>query len=165
MANRRASDPPAMFPRLEVNQGFLALVALVLWLLSLLPPLNLQQNTDPRHTKRAQVASVITDVKINGSDRPVTLGWGEPYAFSWASTNAEICDVVSPFPSAVTLNGASDVNPGEAFYYPTSSSPVILTFACANAGMISTDSVLVQFDVAPRRLMLATFLRLPEWRF
>lgn len=160
-AEQSVSSARPVCPWVENNRGLLAVIALALAVWQLFPLPNIPQAIEDSQALIADVAPVITDVKVNGLDGPVALGWGESYTYSWSSINADVCDVVSPFPSAVVLSGASEVDPGEAFYYPTASTPVTLSFTCQKNGLTSSDSVTILFEQRPPRLLFATLAQLP----
>lgn len=80
-------------------------------------------------TSYAQTA----DIKINGSDGPVTVGKNEPYVISWSASNVQNC-FVSPFISGGFSLSGSFVN--------TSRSPRTFKFMCTtSAGASVQDTV------------------------
>lgn len=90
--------------------------------------------------------NVITvDIKVNGSDGPVTLSSGESWNYSWTSAGATVCQLTSPTgTSGVTLAGnGGPINPDHP-WYPTAGQQITLVFNCSNGNESATDSVVVK---------------------
>ncbi|MDB5254273.1 MAG: secreted agglutinin [Parcubacteria group bacterium] len=83
------------------------------------------------------------DVKANGSDGPVTLNPGQTFTYTWVSTNATSCDLTSPSTTGLAINGTSLVIDSTHPYYPTTTTPTIITVTCTNGVAVATDSVVV----------------------
>ncbi len=84
------------------------------------------------------------DVKVNGSDGPVTLNSSDTYTYTWASTDALACDQTSPVTSGISTNGTSSVfDSSDTTFFPGTSTPVTITVSCSNTVGTSTDSVII----------------------
>ncbi len=92
----------------------------------------------------APITPPTIDVKVNGSDGPVTLSSGSTYTYTWNSTNSTACQQVSPTVSGVTLNGVSSVIDSSNPFYPSTSTPVTITITCTNGTVNASDTVVVQ---------------------
>jgi hypothetical protein len=89
-------------------------------------------------------AAPTADIKVNGQDGTVTIAAGTSFTYTWTSTDATACQATSPITSGITLSGTSaPMNPGDQ-YYPTASTPTVLTIVCTNGTQNATDSVTVQ---------------------
>ncbi len=86
---------------------------------------------------------VTVDVVANGSDGPVILNNGQPYVYTWNSTNATYCEQTSPISSGISVAGTSlSIAPGHPFY-PANDSSVTITIICTNSTSTATDSVII----------------------
>ncbi|MDO8680203.1 MAG: hypothetical protein Q7R30_16920 [Acidobacteriota bacterium] len=83
---------------------------------------------------------------VNGQSGTVVLASGDPYFYSWRTTDQTTCEITSPFPSGSTLRGVSSlVAPGSMYYYPTADRPVTLRMLCVDSqGNASLDEVTVK---------------------
>ncbi|MDB5194341.1 MAG: secreted agglutinin [Parcubacteria group bacterium] len=90
---------------------------------------------------------VTADIKINGSDGPVTINNGDAYTYSWSSTNATACQLTSPAASGISTNGTSaSITPGHPFY-PSVGGSTTFTILCTNGLSNATDTAVV--NIAP----------------
>ncbi len=80
-------------------------------------------------------------LQVNGESGTVAIRRGDPYFYSWRTRGQQVCQMVSPFPSGSTLQGASSaVVPGASFYYPTPERPVLLRMTCSDKNGVETTS-------------------------
>ena len=88
--------------------------------------------------------SVTADIKANGSDGPVTITNGDNFNYSWASTNATLCNITAPNgPSAITLSGSGNpISLGHP-WYPAVGGSTTLTLDCTNGVNTASDSVVI----------------------
>lgn len=99
-------------------------------------------NSVPSGILRAAGPSV--DLKVNGSDGPVTLNTGDTYTYTWNSNGASACQMTSPVISGVSLAGTSDtIDSGNTAFYPTAGLPVTLSISCTDGTTSATDSVTI----------------------
>jgi hypothetical protein len=161
MAKQPASDPRPICPQLEVNRALVGLLTavLLLWFNGQSDQTKPESREQPPPTELT--IPVVADLKVNGADWPVVLRAGQPYTYRWDSRNAAECDISSPFASSVDAEGSGAVQPGDDFYYPTITSPVLISVICKSDHSASTDSVLIRLDT--RRLLLATILSTVGW--
>ncbi len=93
---------------------------------------------------------VSADIKINGSDGPVTITQGAEWNYSWSSNNATACVITAPTgDSGVTLAGNGGPIPSSHPWYPTLTASTTLTINCTNGVNSATDSVVVGIAPAP----------------
>ncbi len=92
---------------------------------------------------------VSADIKVNGSDGPVTIQQGDSFTYSWSSSNSSSCQMTSPINGSITLSGTgSAIDPSSPFY-PTASAPTILTIECSDGTNTTSDAVSVALAAAP----------------
>src|SRR6185312_3917269 len=105
------------------------------------------------------------DIKANGSDGPVTLASTDTsYTYTWTSSDIVTgsCQLTSPVNSGVTDSGTDTVQNTDGFFFPTSSSPVIITIVCTGTGGASvTDSVTINIAGGGGTVPTATLVANP----
>lgn len=83
------------------------------------------------------------DVKANGSDGPVVINNGDTFVYTWTSTNSTACQQTSPTTTGVSLSGSSAaIGTGHPFY-PSLSTPTVITVVCTDGTNTATDSVTI----------------------
>lgn len=100
-------------------------------------------------TTGTQPLAATIDLKVNGSDGPLSIQNGTGITKEWKSTNAVACQQTSPLYSGILLNNSENtaIGPGHP-YYPLPNSPVTFTISCQNVlGLSVSDSVTV--SIAP----------------
>src|SRR3989344_5411786 len=94
---------------------------------------------------------LTVDIKVNDLDGPVTINNGDSYIYSWTSTGATSCILISSIgkeeknSQEVPLQGTGTIPPGHE-WYPATSTPATLTISCGNSTNTATDDVLVQLS-------------------
>ena len=88
--------------------------------------------------------SPTLDIKINGSDGPVSINNGTDWTYSWVSNNATACTITSPSGvSGVSVSGTGGpISPSHP-WYPAVGGLTTLTLSCTNGGTVTNDSVTV----------------------
>lgn len=98
-------------------------------------------------TINISASAPTVDLKVNGSDGPVTLSSSAQNAdLTWTSNNATTCSLGAPVNSGVGVNGSASYPYGHAFY--PSPSGTTYTLSCSGPGGSGSDSVTV-YGYAP----------------
>jgi hypothetical protein len=84
------------------------------------------------------------DVKVDGSDGPITLKPGEGFVYSWTSSNVKSCQLVSPRKSAIPTSGTSGLITSSHPLYPPAAGPVTITVECSDGLNKASDAVTVR---------------------
>ncbi len=104
--------------------------------------------------------NIQVDIKVNGSDGPVTIFPGDSFSYSWSSVGSTIsseviaCTLTSPSgDSGVSLSGnGGPIDPAHP-WYPTVGGPVTLTLNCTDGVESLSDSVVIHLsDIPPAQL-------------
>ncbi|MBI3305207.1 hypothetical protein HYZ80_02720 [Candidatus Parcubacteria bacterium] len=100
--------------------------------------------TVPVTVSAPAVTSVTADLKSNGADGPLTIGYRQSVPLSWISTNATGCSILIP-----GLNSVSGGPSGFMTAGPLESSGVVV-LTCTNAsGANGSDTLTVNVSPAP----------------
>lgn len=94
-------------------------------------------------------ASLSADIKANGSDGPtVTINNGDSWTYSWSSVSATACQLTAQAAGTTTPSGISTTGTSAGItaghpWYPSTSTPTVLTLTCTDGVNNATDSVTI----------------------
>lgn len=111
--------------------------------------LNENPNADNCKTVSATVSApavtpVAADLKSNGADGPLTIGYRQSVPLSWISTNATSCSVLIP-----GMNSISGGPSGSMIAGPLESSGVVVLTCTSVSGATGSDTLTVNVASAP----------------
>jgi hypothetical protein len=104
-------------------------------------------------TFRSSAAPTV-DLKVNGSDGPLTISPPGNYTLSWSSSNAAAC-------SASGAWSGSQVTNGTQAYSNISSGSYTYTLTCTNPAGSASDSITIDVMAPLSGTIAATYARLP----
>lgn len=83
---------------------------------------------------------ITLDLKVNGTDGPLPVD-GQPIRYTWKSSGATSCGMMSPVTAAVGLEGRSElITPGNPLY-PRVRAPSVFLLVCRNETSTAVDYV------------------------
>ena len=104
-------------------------------------------------------AAAAVDIKINGSDGPVTITEGAQFSYNWTSSDSTACILTSPTgDSGIALSGTGGPIGSGHSWYPTVATSTTLTINCTNGTSTTTDSVVVNLTTLLPTTGSITFL-------
>jgi hypothetical protein len=84
------------------------------------------------------------DLKVDGSDGPITLKPGQGFVYSWTSSSVKSCQLTSPTNSGIATSGTSElISPSHPFY-PPAGGTVVIAIECSDGLNKTSDAVTVR---------------------